>query len=979
MDDRYASAMGLVRDLEHCASEIKRTGTVRLFKIAKHDISSYFRIPDKLYGRGIERERLINAFESCRQGKRTLVTVSGMSGVGKTAFVNTMQKHIITGNGVYSSGKFDQYQLDQPYLALIQAGRMMLRKVLSEPEVKLQLIKASLQDALGEQGKLLTDVMPELEMIIGPQPELEEIPHRDAARRFNGVVARFLGILATAEKPLFIFIDDLQWADSASYNLLHALAHRPELNYLMFVFGYRANELGVGHPALEMISAFQASGVVHQDIEIGPLAEADISTMLSETLHCKVNKVSDLGAYLHKVAAGNIFFVREFLQALHERGFFTINRAKNRWEWNIKTLTGQAIPDNVVELLTHRLAEMPIPCLNLLDTASCVGSDFDLHTLASVHEITPKLIAREIGPAVDSGLLVPVSSDYLLLHSLNELDVDSHDLESISTLRYRFQHDQVRETVHDRLDDARRTQRHAIIGELLLKNLSAAELNSRAVNVFSHLAYCVQLEQDESKRKTYAHLGLVAGRIAYQRLAFSTAWSQLQVAAQFLPENSWKSDYRLSLGIFMLQAESAYALEKKSEFENISNLILDNVTSAIDAARTQGMRIRLLSTESKYDEAVDMTIQVVKSLGIKTPRKPHLGHVLAGVSKVFIAQRGREPAEFENLPDMSNKEMIEAVNVLTSAASAAYFAEPNLLPLIGIISTRCSIKHGLTPSSAYGFAVWGLVLCGVLGRIDMGYKFGNLALNVGKKYGGVDESRGRFVVHTYTKHWKDPLKDVCALLYKDWGLNKDAGDEETAVYCIGVLLYTDFFSGSTLDADQRYKQAVEYLRKSNKPHVKYSFLAWVQLYEYLRAPELAEDLNGEWFSLAQKLPEFEQNNNGVQIAISHIAAGILDFYAKRYERAQSRFEIAAVNEDKIVGQVLIPGLAFFRALNAYRLYAIQPQKKWLKIARKQTSRIRRWAKHSPVNLDHRLSLLQAEELLIQGNTAEAVMAASQGL
>ncbi len=773
--------------------------------------------------------------------------------------------------------------------------------------------------------------------------------------------------------PLVIFIDDLQWADSASYNLLHSLANRPELNYMMLVFGYRTNELGVGHPAIEMISAFKSSAEIHQAIEIGPLTKADISIMLSETLHREVNKVSNLGDHLHKVAAGNIFFIREFLQALYERGYFTINRVKNRWEWNSKKLTEEVIPDNVVELLTHRLAEMPTMCLNLLDTASCVGSEFDLHTLSSVHEITAMQVAEEIGPAVDSGLLVPLSSDYWIIDSINDLKVDSNKLESISSPRFRFQHDQVRESVHDRLDDDRRTQRHVMIGELLFKNLAPDVLNSRAVKVFSHVAYCVQLEQDKSKRTAYAHLGLAAGNNAYRRLAFNTCWTQLQIAAQFLPENSWETEYRLSLNIRMLQAECAFALEKISDFESISSLVLDNVTTAIDAARIQGLRIRLLSTGTKYKEAADIAIQVVNSLGIKTPRKPHIGHVLSGVAKVLLAQKRKDPADFENLPDMSNKEMVEAINVLTQASSAAYFSEPNLLPLIGIISTRCSIKHGITPSSPYGFAVWALILCGVLGRIDMGYKFGNLALNVGKKYGGVDESRGRFVVHCFIKHWKDPLQEVCGFLYKDWGLNKDAGDEENAVYCIGVLLYTEFLSGSKLDADLRYKKAVQYLSKSNKPHVKYSFLAWVQLYEFLRAPELAEDLNGEWFSLTQKLPEFVQSNNGVQIAISQIAAGILDFFAGRYEQAESRFASAAANEDKIVAQVLIPGLAFFRGLNAYRLNAILPRKKFLKLARKQTSRIRNWAKYSPVNLDHRLSLLEAEDRLVKGQTAEALL------
>nr|CAA6817146.1 MAG: Adenylate cyclase (EC [uncultured Thiotrichaceae bacterium] len=970
MEDRYESATGLVHDLEHCAAEIQRTGTIRLFKIAENDIPAYFRIPDKLYGREIELEQLSNAFESCQQGKRTLVTVSGMSGVGKTALVHAMQKSIIRDNGLYTIGKPDQFQPDQPYLALIQAARLMLKQVLSEPEKKLQSIKKALQYQLGTQGKLLTEGIPELELIIGPQPDIEDVSYLDAERRFNGVVARFLSVFATAQTPLVIFIDDLQWADAASYRLLHFLAGHSALNHLMFVFGYRTNELGIGHPAIDVISAFQSSVAVHHEVKIEPLTKADISTMLSETLHCHVNKVHPTSEYLYKLTEGNAFFIREFLQALHTRGFFKINRAENKWEWDLTAIIDQSLPDTVTELLTARLAEIPETCLNLLDTASCIGSEFDLYTLSSVQEISLSLVSRQIAPAVDSGLLVPLANVYWNVDSLNAGD---HQFKSVASPRYRFQHDQVRETVHARLDEAQRTELHTIIGGLLVKNLSVDELNSQTVEVFSHLFYCVHSEQDKIKRKRYAQLGLVAGRMTYQRLAFSTASSQLEVAAQFLPDNCWKTDYQLSLDIFMLQAECAYALEQTAEFEKISSHILENVTSAIDTARIQSLRIRRLLTETKYDEAVDVTINVVKSLGIKIPRKPHTTHVLSGVTQVLMAQRGREPATFENLPEMSDQEMTEAIGVLTSAASAAYFAEPNLLPLIGIISTHRSIKHGLTPSSSYGFAVWALILCGVLGRIDTGYKFGNLALNVGKRYGGVDESRGRFVAHCFIKHWKDPLKDVCGFLYKDWGLNKDAGDEESAVYCIGVLLYTAFFSGGALDADKKYEPAVQYLLESNKPHVKHSFLAWVQLHEHLRAAELPEDLDGDWFSLTEKLPEFERTNNGVQIAISLTAAGILDFFAQRYERAASRFEIVAANEDKIVAQVLIPGLAFFRALNAYRLYAIQPKPKWLKIARKQTSRIRKWAKHSSVNLDHRLSLLQAEAFLIKGNAAEAVM------
>ena len=980
VDDRYASAAGLAHDLQECASRLKKTGTLQNFTIGANDISPRFKIAHKLYGRQAQCAQLVEAMQKARSGTRTLVTVAGHSGVGKTAFVNHMLLPMAGDGGMFCAGKFDKFHQGQPYLGILKALRDVLRKVLTEPDAVLKLFQAKLQEAVGVYGRLLTESLPELKVIIGEQPAVDEIPPLDAERRFHALVARFLQVFAVPKAPLVIFLDDLQWADPASIQLLEAVAVMRQLDHLTLVVGYRCDELGVGHPARNALDALIASAANSVMIELGALAAQDITELVADTLHVAPAAADFLGQYVHGVAAGNIFFAREVLLALRRREFFRFDDKNREWTWDIRDLATHAMPDNVAALLIQRLNGIPDACLDILDTASCIGSDFDLRTMADVHDIAPNEVAALLVPAVQNNLVVPLDANHALLAS-GELDPAA--AKNTGPARYRFQHDQVRMAVHHRQDDQQRKRRHLHIGRLLLRNFSNEELAARAVEVFEHLSYGLDLVTDANERLAFAQLGLAAGKSAQSGLAFATGRTLLMAAASLLPNSAWDEHYALALGIHLALAECAYALENADEFESNISLILQHVATPVDAAPAQGLLIRVRSTQTRYVEAVDIAINAAHALGISLPRKPTLAHVLLGASKALLTQGRKKPLDFADIHENADPRLRAAINLLANSASAAYFTEPNLLPLIATTCTRLSLRHGVAPGSAYGLAVWGLVLCGVLGHIDNGDQFGKLALHIGQRYGGVEEARASFVVNTFIRHWKEPLLDTALLLYQDWGLNRAAGDEESATYCAGVTLYTHFLSGVSVDADLRYEGLADYIAVSNKLHVKDCFLAWIQLFEILRADALTEDLCGDRFHLTELLPKFEQARNGVLIATSLIAAGILDYFAGRYERAEARFAGAMKWEENLVGQVLVPGLAFFRALNAYRLLAQQRAKrmgvngKLLRTARHQARRLRKWAKFAPCNMDHRVALLEAEDQLVKGNTANAIMSLYQ--
>ncbi|MGL6208520.1 MAG: GAF domain-containing protein, partial [Paracoccaceae bacterium] len=403
--------------------------------------------------------------------------------------------------------------------------------------------------------------------------------------------------------------------------------------------------------------------------------------------------------------------------------------------------------------------------------------------------------------------------------------------------------------------------------------------------------------------------------------------------------------------------------------------VLQHVTDPLQIALIRGNQLRFLHTLGRYDEATDLGVSVLRDLGVNLPRHPNLAQVSLALGRLMVSQGRRKPSEFTDLPEATDRKVQAAGRLLLQLSYPAYFAETNLLPLIGISSTLQSLNRGVTATSSYGFSVLALVLCGVTGQIDRGYAYGQLALTYARRFGGVEESLTTFVVDAFIRHYKDPLLEVAERLYEGWMRNRDGGDQENATYCAGVAQYTDFFAGKTVDFDQRHPEVVDYLIAVNMPHVTDCFLAWSTLLQALRQPDLPQDLTGPLFDYPRQIEQFVADQNGVQIAISSIAAGLLDLFAGRHDRAETRFALATRHEDRILAQVLVPGLAFFRALNAFRLAETRPaQARALRrLANRLTRRVAGWARHNTDEMAHRLALLRAEQRLAHGDAGAALL------
>ncbi|TRW98420.1 hypothetical protein FNJ84_06500 [Paracoccus sp. M683] len=408
-------------------------------------------------------------------------------------------------------------------------------------------------------------------------------------------------------------------------------------------------------------------------------------------------------------------------------------------------------------------------------------------------------------------------------------------------------------------------------------------------------------------------------------------------------------------------------------------MVLAHASDPYDVADIQGMRIRNLSSGNQGRQAADLCIDVAAELGVRLPRHPGKMRVLTEVARAVMPQARLDLGRYADLPAAIDPRIHVAVQLMAQSAPAAYFAEPNLFPVLAASATRLSLKHGLNPYPPYSFATLALALCGGLRLIEQGYRFGELAITTAERYGGTHQSKAKFAVDTFVRHWKEPLDQVIDHLLDSWLRNREAGDQEDATYCAGVVLYADFLSGRHVDTTGRHPELIDYLRRTEMPHVKDCFLAWGQMLHLMGKPELPPELSGDDFDYPSKIAAFRQIENCVQIAISSIAAGVLDHLAGRYQRAEDRFALAAENEIHIIAQVLVlvlvPGLAFFQALNAYWLAEQDPAQaaRMRRIALRQTLRLKFWKRSGPANLAHRLALLKGGRLAAKGRHGRAVM------
>jgi predicted ATPase/signal transduction histidine kinase len=976
-ENRYQSALGLKHDLEKCLSQLKETGKIAYFKIAHRDICDRFIIPDKLYGRETEVSTLLQAFERVSLGATEMMLIAGFSGIGKTAVVNEVHKPIVRQRGYFIKGKYDQFQRNIPFSVFVQAFRDLMGQLLTESDAEIQGWKNQILAAVGDNGQVIIEVIPELEIIIGKQPPATELSGTAAQNRFNLLFQKFTQIFTSAEYPLVMFLDDLQWADSASLKLIQLLM--TETKHLLLIGAYRDNEVNPAHPLMLTLSEIEKKQATINTITLAPLSQVQVNQLVADTLKCIEDSAWTLSQLVSQKTQGNPFFATQFLKALYEDGLIEFNFELGCWQSDITQVYQQAITDDVVVFMAFQLRRLPQSTQNLLQLAACIGNQFDLATLAIVSSSSSTETATYLWKALQEGLILPISDVYKFYQSDGSQEwSEKHENHSKEVAQYKFLHDRVQQAAYSLIPEDRKQATHLKMGQLLLRDSATSEREERLFEIVNHLNVGIALITQPQERENLAQLNLAAGRKAKIATAYETAKDYLVTGIELLPEDAWESHYPLTLALHEDIVEASYLSTDFEQMERWASVVLQQAKTLLDKIEVQKTRLLGVNAQGHFLEAIQIGLQVLGSLGIDFPEQPTQADIgqAFGVTRSLWADKA--PLSLLDLPTMSNPELLAAMEILTALVSAAYVADPNLMPLLIFKQVELSIQFGNCPISVFAYGDYGLILCGIIGDIENGYEFGELALSLRDRLQLTSlKCRNWYVVYLFIKPWKISLSEVLPGLQEAYRSGVETGDIEMACRSAMSYCYYAYYAGQelaelarTMDA---YRQTIDQYKQA-------SVLDSQEIYQQtvlnlLGQAEVPYCLTGAIFNQEPSLPQLQAANQRSALFFWYMNQAVLYYlFGQDREAAQTSTETAQYL-DGCVGLFMVPLYSFFDALIQLTQYAAaspEERRSILLQVQQHQDKLQDWAALAPSNHQHRWELVAAEQYRVLGNKTDAI-------
>jgi PAS domain S-box-containing protein len=786
-EERYQTAAGVESDLRRCLDEFVRSSGVTgvqeqkpTFPLGQHDTPDRLLIPEKLHGRTHEIDTLLASFDRVvARGNPELVLVSGYPGIGKSSVVNELHRVMVHPRGLFASGKFDQYKRDIPYATLAQALQSLVRPLLGKHEAELRNWRGALREAVGPNGQLIIDLVPELKLIIGEQPPLPDLPPEDAQGRFHLVFRRFIAVFARPEHPLVLFLDDLQWLDPATLDLLEDLltsdfaeqsrsdpaqekvrrTARPDVRHLMLIGAYRDNEVSSAHPLMRKLETIRASGAVVREIILAPLTEGDLRQLISDSLRCESDPTASLAQLVHEKTGGNPFFAIQFISALAEEGLLTFDHRAMQWSWDLGRIHAKGYTDNVVDLMVDKLNRLPARTQKALQLFACIGNSAEGDLLETAYEGLGKDLHDDLWEAVEAGLVFR------------------------SEGAYQFLHDRVQEAAYSQIPEVARSRAHLQIGRLFASRTEAAEIESRVFEIVSQLNRGSHLITSPDERTQVARLNLIAGRRARLSTAYASAIEYLTAGKALLTEQAWQDNYELIFGIEFQLAECELLTANLAAAEEGLSSLAGRTNRVEDIAAVARLRLTLYTTLDQTDRGVEMCLEYLRRGGTDWPPHPTPDQAQREYDRIWLKLGDHSIESILDLPLMTDPHALAELDVLTEIVTPAEFTDENLLLLVICRMVNLSLEHGNSDGSCFAYVYLGMIAGERFGDYEVGVRFGQLGYDLVEKRG-----LRRFQARTYLSladlviPWTKHVRTARDLILRTFDTADRIGDLTFAAY-----------------------------------------------------------------------------------------------------------------------------------------------------------------------------------------------------
>lgn len=964
-EERYQAAEALASDLRQIRSALAAQGTVAPFPLGRHDVAPGLEIPENLYGRSAAFEAMRQVFAKVARGAREFLSLRGKPGIGKTALALQLEPPVSQHGGFFVSGKFDQLARSVPYSALVHALRMLARRLLAEREDVLEQWRARIQSAVSPNGQLLVEVIPELVHILGPQPSITPLGPVEAKNRFSLVFEAFVRVFTGRAHPLVIFLDDVQWIDASSLELVQQLVADPTCQHLLFIIAYRDAEVTATHAVATTIAALRKAGAPVRDLELEALDQAQITKLTAETLRCDTETARPLALMLAQKTAGNPFFVKQLLRSLHTEGLIRFDADVRRWQWDLAAIEGASITENVVEHMIRAIDRLPHPAQYLLRRIACFGSGVDARTLAAITGMTMQALDADLWPAVERGLIVQVAN--------RERPSD------VSSATLQFAHDRVQQAAYTLVPESELPALHADIGRSLLAHGAKELLTGRLFDVLDQLNRGEHAITSVTERTRIAELNLHAGRKAKTSAAYEAALAYLSSGARFLPDDCWQSCNALAFELLVERAEAAYLTGRHDAAETMIDEALVHAPTAVSKVDLYSLRALAATVAGDYARALEWGRRGLAVFGLDWPLEGLAEATEAEAAAVMSNVGERRIEDLAHEPEVQEPELRACMRLFSILGPPAYFGGSAVLTFLVARSANLSLLHGPSRYAAYAYVFYGALHNIRTGEYDRGYAFGRLALTLAQRFGDrAEECRTLEVFSLVVQPWKAPVRDSLALMREGVRAGIESGELAYAAFNLSGILINALPSGVPLaDLLADAEVALEFATRHENRTAAELILPFRQFARALTgATPVATSFDDDRFEEARFLEEAKDNQTALgQFWVARLQASYL---LGDYETARRSLEQGAKRTQAgILGMITSAEHAFYAALTLTASGDVsQPAMAELEALSSQLSI---WATHCPENFSHKQHLVLAERARLKGESWQALQLYRQAI
>ena len=955
-EDRYQTAAGAQSDLQRCLDQWESHGRVDEFLLGAHDAPDRLLIPEKLYGRGREIDTLLASFDRVvASGRPELVLVAGYSGIGKSSVVNELHKVLVPPRGLFGSGKFDQYKRDIPYATVAQAFQSLIRPLLGESETELRNWRDALHNALDPNGGLMVDLVPELKFILGEQPPVPDLPLLDAQRRFKLVFRRFIGVFARREYPLALFLDDLQWLDTATLDLIEDLLTQPDVQHLILIGAYRENEVDSAHPLMRKLEAIRQAGAIVQEITLAPLSCEDLGQLIADALHCELAGATPLAQVVHKKTSGNPFFAIQFLAALAEERLLTFDRGDGRWHWDIGRIQAMDYTDNVVDLMVGKLNRLPLETQKALQQLACLGNSSEFATLSIVHGKSEDELHSDLWEAMRLEYVVRVEG------------------------LCKFVHDRVQEAAYSLIPEQLRAEAHLRIGRLLNAHTPLEKREEAIFEIVNQLNRGAALITSREERDQIAELNLVAGRRAKASTAYISALNYLTAGVSLLAEDSWERRHELIFALELDTSECEFLTgELAAAAERLATLS-SRAANTVELAAVTCLRIDVYTALEQSDLAVAVCLDYLRQVGVDWSPELTDEEARREYERIWINLGNRTIEELIDLPLMSDPVSLATLDVLTKVLPPALHAsQANLLSMTACRAVNLSLERGHGDGSCVAYVFFGRIAGPQFGDYKAGFQFGQLGYELVEKRG-----LERFQARTYhwfaqfVVPWAKHVRACRDLMRRAFEAATKIGDLTLAAYSCDNLNTNLLAAGDPLaEAQRQAEHGLEFAKKARFGLIIDIIKVQIGLIRTLRGltPKFGSFDDGEfdelWFEghfANRPAPAVSECGYWIRKLQAHFLAG--DYASAIYASSRAQRVLWTSTAVFEAAEYEFYG-ALAKAASCDSAAGAQRQQHFDALATHHRQ-LRLFAENCPENFENRTALVGAEIARIEGRTLDA--------